>query len=128
MSIILGGYDFDGPYPIDRWVAPHEEGVYAVLRKTGSADGAAAYAPIYVGETDDFAAHGLPVCHPRFACWTKETGGTANAYIGAIYTPGDGRFLRRLVWEGLLGEFHPICNYDWPHRWAGAMEDAASLR
>ena len=32
MCIYLGGFDFDGPYPLDRWSPPHEDGVYVVMR------------------------------------------------------------------------------------------------
>jgi hypothetical protein len=121
MSLDIGGFDVAGPYRLDRWVPPHEAGVYAVLRRT-AADGTPSFTPVYIGETDDFAADAFRTGHPRYACWLKETGAEARTYIGVIYTPGDTKFLRKLVQDALLTWFHPVCNYDWPHRWALAKE------
>jgi hypothetical protein len=45
MCIYLGGFDFDGPYPLSRWNPPHEDGVYVVMRSAMAADGTPDGAP-----------------------------------------------------------------------------------
>ena len=122
MCIYLGGFDFDGPYRLDRWTPPNEDGVYVVMRHTELADGSSSFIPIYFGETDDLAAHGFPAGHPRYACWVKEAGSQANLSIGVHYMPGAMKFARQMVETTLLGQYHPVCNYDWPHMWAVAKE------
>lgn len=122
MCIYLGGFDFGGPYPLDRWHPPHEDGVYAVMRRVTLADGAVSFIPIYFGETDDLAAHDFPAGHPRYACWIKEAGSLANLYLGVHYMPGAMKFARQMVEMTLLGLYHPAYNYDWPHMWAVARE------
>ena len=128
MCIYLGDFDFDGPYRLDRWVPPHEDGVYALMRRVISADGTPSFVPVYFGETDDLAAHDLPAGHPRYACWTKEAGSREDVYIGVHYMPGATKFSRQMVQETLLGQYHPACNYAWPHMWAVAKEVRLSVR
>jgi hypothetical protein len=122
MAIYLGGFDFDGPYRLDHWNPPHEDGVYVLMRRTEMADGTTSFTPIYFGETDDLAAHDFPAGHPRYACWVKEAGSLANLTIGVHYMPGAMKFARQMIETTLLGQYHPVCNYDWPHMWAVAKE------
>lgn len=122
MCIYLGGFDFDGPYRLDHWNPPHEDGVYALMRRAEMTDGTTSFIPIYFGETDDLAAHDFPAGHPRYACWVKEAGSLANLSIGVHYMPGAMKFARQMVETTLLGQYHPVCNYDWPHMWAVAKE------
>lgn len=113
MCIYLDGFDFDGPYPLDRWTPPHEQGVYALLQRTEAPDHTVAYTPVYFGQVDDLAACDLRTEHPRSACWTKEAGSRENLYIGIHYMPGATEFLRHMVEDTLLAQYHPVCNYQW---------------
>ena len=111
MSIVLGGRDFAGPYPIDQWIASHESGIYVVLRCRYAPDGTPDYAPLYFGRTPDLAADDLPTGHPRFARWVNDAGGREHLYVGVLYLPGATTMNRELVKEALLSQYQPADNY-----------------
>lgn len=111
MSIVLGERDFAGPFPIDQWIASHQESIYVVLWCRHAPDGTPDYTPLYFGRTPDLAADDLPTGHPQFAHWVMDAGGREHLYVGVRYLPGATTLMHEDVESALLHQYHPVDNY-----------------
>jgi hypothetical protein len=107
----VGDFDFDGPYQIATWTPPHENGIYALLRRLAG-EGGETYMPVYLDQCDDLANCDFTVADRHFFCSMKEAGSIESLYIAVYYMPGATRFTRQLFKEALLAECHPACNYE----------------
>lgn len=113
MSLILAGFDFDGPYPLDQWTPPQQAGVYAILTHDDTPDHDPTYTPRFFGRTEDLAAHDPRQGRARMTRCTAEAGTDGSLYIGVHYMPGATKFNRQMVVEALLATYHPAGNYAW---------------
>ena len=77
MSIRIGGYDFEGPYPIsETWRLRDASGVYAILTRNGSK-----YRLVDVGESATVKSR--VENHDREDCWRREE--VSGLYVAVLY-------------------------------------------
>jgi hypothetical protein len=112
MTTWWGNVDFTDPKLFALWDPPAGGGVYLILARQPDAEPHDQYRPVYVGETDHFAAR-VTEAHSWFECWAEKAAGTGHLYV-AVHSMGDeslrGILEREHVKEILVARLNPPCN------------------
>ncbi|HOD17371.1 MAG TPA: hypothetical protein PKJ14_01835 [Candidatus Cloacimonadota bacterium] len=99
MSIQLGKYSFEGPYPKTD-LLQDKSGVYAILSWENNA-----YTVIDIGESATVKTR--LDSHERFNCWERHCNGTI--YYAVYYTPNMQQAGRMEIEQELRDKYNPIC-------------------
>lgn len=119
----LGGYPFDGPRVLGGFIAPDEQGLFAIL--TRSDPDSQRFEVIYLGHADNLATIGLPFDHAHSLRWIARAGGKWNLWIATYAIPGGSQSHRERITEELQAIYHPSCNGEqfdryWKDEWIGS--------
>jgi hypothetical protein len=100
VKIIVGGYEFDGPFESTA-LTYSEPGLFAILIKKGNN-----YMVLDVDETSQMKPH--IENHSRHPCW-EEFAGIHPVLYAAMYTPGIDRDQRRKTVDEIRTKLTPPC-------------------
>lgn len=100
MSIKIGKYEFDGPYP-DTASLQDRSGVYVILDRKE----AERYGLLDVGESGDVKTR--VETHDRKDCWNRNKKGTL--YYAVYYTPNLQQPGRMQIEQEIRGQYKPPC-------------------
>ncbi|MCI0711779.1 MAG: hypothetical protein L0154_16610 [Chloroflexi bacterium] len=100
MKIIVGEYEFDGPFDTTALMY-NEPGLFAVLIKKGGS-----YMVLDVDETSQMKPH--IENHSRHPCW-EQYAGVRSVLYALMYTPGIERDQRRKTVDEIRAKLTPPC-------------------
>jgi hypothetical protein len=102
---------FDGPQRLENWEAPEESGVYAVMHKMDSENGASTFIFDYCGQGRNLSLYrGYPWIHHRIKRLIARTGTLDNVYVAVFLMPDSSKRERRQIEQALVKTFNPFFN------------------
>jgi len=111
MSLILGGYTFNGLESISKYVKPEERGLYGIFSLRNPEKSVADYSVLFMEEIEKIdEIPDFPQGHPKYSCWVEKAGGEHNLYIGYLYTPGTIPRQIEALKRSLIHKYNPMCN------------------
>jgi len=106
----LSGF-FGNPIKLQEWTPPGQPGVYAIMHRADSGDGAVKYTIDYCGESRRLGLYrGYPWLPQVKKRLLSQTGSIDNIYIAVILMPESTGDERRAVEEAIIKAFNPYFN------------------
>ncbi len=111
MSLILGGYIFSGPEPIENYKPLDYDAVFGIFGLKDPEKNVANYAVHYIGVSAEMKENeGFPKSHPKYGEWVKLAGSEKNLYIGFCPTPGLTPHKQDVIKKHLVYKYNPLAN------------------
>ncbi|MDH5203375.1 MAG: hypothetical protein OEW69_08970 [Nitrospirota bacterium] len=108
MGINFGGYEFDNPVKLVRWIAPYRAGIYLILAFEWNSF--PPFRPIYVGESENMSESGFIRSHHKYQCWINQVDNISDLYMSALPLPKSTKAEREKIESMLISLYDPICN------------------
>ena len=109
MGSNFGGYEFDSPIKLVRWIAPYRAGIYLI--SVLDSKSYPPFRPVYVGESENMTESGFIWSHHKYQCWINQVDNISNLYISALPLPKSTKKERAEIKSKLISLYDPICNH-----------------
>ncbi|MFQ6052906.1 MAG: hypothetical protein ACE5OO_01570 [Candidatus Bathyarchaeia archaeon] len=110
MTIIWGGIDFEGPYPVRDWTPPEKPAIYLIMTEPDPKNKPHMYESIYFGESANLDEKEFWRSHEKYECFLKKAESESNLYIGFHALPESTEKHRREIMFKLIERYVPACN------------------
>ncbi len=108
MGTNFGGYEFDNPIKLVRWIAPYRAGIYLIM--AFEPNSYPPFRPVYVGESENMSVSGFIWYHHKNRCWIKQVDNISDLYISTLSLPKSTKTERTEIKSRLISIYDPVCN------------------